>query len=145
MDLLKIFYRETNNFNFNIPILWIFSHVIKWLWKGFELVFVFTELLELVTASKDCALTVLHISQITIGNFRSSKSVTIFICCSSVVASIGGRSPSPGFQNRTRPQLLPSYSNSSYRLNPRGYLARQPTQLNSTRLTELTPHLSPCL
>jgi hypothetical protein len=45
---------------------------------GFGSVIGFIESLQLVTASKDYALTVLHSSQITIGLTRSSQSVTVF-------------------------------------------------------------------
>jgi hypothetical protein len=54
---------------------------------GFGLVIGFTELLKLITTSKDYALTVLHTSQITIGHTRFSQSVTVFTSCCSVAAS----------------------------------------------------------
>jgi hypothetical protein len=44
----------------------------------FVLVIRFIELLELVTTSKDYALTVLYTSQIIIRHTRSSQSVTVF-------------------------------------------------------------------
>jgi hypothetical protein len=44
------------------------------------------ELLQLVTASEDYALTVLHASQNTIGHIRSSQSVTVFTSRYLVVA-----------------------------------------------------------
>lgn len=79
---------------------------------GFGLVIRFTEL-QLITASKDYALTVLHTSQITIGHIRSSQSVTVFTSCCLVVASNGGHSPSSGLPNCPQPQLSASHSNSS--------------------------------
>jgi hypothetical protein len=46
---------------------------LKWLQMGFGLVTGFTELLQLVTTSKDYALTIPHTSKITIGHTRSSQ------------------------------------------------------------------------
>jgi hypothetical protein len=86
------------------------------------LVIGFIELLQLVTASKDYALTVLHTSQITMGHTRSSPSVTIFTSHCLVVASNCGRSPSSGFPNCPRPHLPASYHNSSQQLNLSSYL-----------------------
>jgi hypothetical protein len=59
----------------------------------------FIEPLQLVTTSKDYALTVLHISQIPIGHTRSSQSVTVFTSRCLVETSKGGRSPYSGFPN----------------------------------------------
>jgi hypothetical protein len=53
----------------------------------------FTEFLQILTAGKNYALTVLHTSQITIGHTRSSKSVTVFT--SSVQSSITVCGPLP--------------------------------------------------
>jgi hypothetical protein len=58
---------------------------------GFGLVIGFIELLQLVTASKDYALTVLHTSQTTIGHTWSSHSVTVFISRCLIAASNDGR------------------------------------------------------
>jgi hypothetical protein len=88
---------------------------------GFWLVIGFTELLQLVTASKDYALTVLHTSKITLRHNRSSQSVTVFTSLCFVVAFNGGRSPSSGFLNCPWLQLPASHSNSS-QLNPSAYL-----------------------
>jgi hypothetical protein len=60
---------------------------------GFGLVIGFIELLQLLTASKDYAVTVLHTSQITIGHFRSSQSVAVFTSRWLVSASKSGHSP----------------------------------------------------
>jgi hypothetical protein len=58
-----------------------------------------------------------------------------------VAASKGGRSPSFGFSNCSRPQLLASNSNSSQRLN----ISRPLTHSQTNSFTNwLTPHLS-CL
>jgi hypothetical protein len=65
----------------------------------------------------DCALTVLHISQITIEHTRSSQSVKVFTSRCLVTAPNGGRSPSSGFRSCPRPQLLASHSNSSVQLS----------------------------
>jgi hypothetical protein len=72
---------------------------------GFGLVIEFLELLQLMTTSKDHAVTVLHISQTTIGHTRSSQSGTVFTSHCLVASSSGGRSSSPGFPNYFRPQL----------------------------------------
>jgi hypothetical protein len=55
-------------------------------------------LLQNVTTSEDCALTLLHISQINMGHTRS-ESVTVFTICCKVAASKGGRSPSSALPN----------------------------------------------
>jgi hypothetical protein len=81
---------------------------------GFGLVIGFIELLQLITASKDYALTVLHTSQITIGHTRSSQSITVFTSCFFVAAFSGGGSPFSGFPNYPWPQLPASNSNSSH-------------------------------
>jgi hypothetical protein len=75
--------------------------------------------------SKDYAVTVLHISQVTISHTRSSQPVTVFTSRCFVVASNGRYSPSSGFPNGHRPQLPASNSNSS-QLNPSGYLTHSP-------------------
>jgi hypothetical protein len=49
---------------------------MQWLYTGFRLVIVFIELLQLVTTSKDYAVTVLHTTEVTKGHTTSSKSVT---------------------------------------------------------------------
>jgi hypothetical protein len=76
---------------------------------------------QLVTTSKDYALTVLHTSQISTGHTRSSQSVRVFTSRCLLVAFKGERSLSSGFPNCPRPQLPASHSNSS-QLNPIGYL-----------------------
>jgi hypothetical protein len=63
----------------------------------------FIELVQLVTTSNDCALTVLHTSQITIEHTRSSQSVTFLTSRCLVVDFKGGRSPPSGFPNCPRP------------------------------------------
>jgi hypothetical protein len=68
----------------------------------FGLVIGFLEILQLVTTSKDYALTVLHQTQITIRHTRSSRSVTVFTNRCLVTAFNGGRSPSSGFPNCPR-------------------------------------------
>jgi hypothetical protein len=50
------------------------------------------EFIELITASKDYALTVLHTSQIAIGHTMSSQSVTLLIKICVVAVSNGGHS-----------------------------------------------------
>jgi hypothetical protein len=89
---------------------------------GFGLVIGFIDLLQLITTSKDYAVTVLHLSQITIGHTRSSQSVAVFTSCCLVAASNDGRSPSFGFPDCPWPQLPASHSNSSQKLNPSDYL-----------------------
>jgi hypothetical protein len=69
------------------------------LYTGFGLALVFTELLQLVTASEDYAITVLHTSEITIGHPRSSQAVIVFTSRCLVAACNVGRSPSSGFPN----------------------------------------------
>jgi hypothetical protein len=93
---------------------------------GFGLVIGFIELLQLVTTSKDYVLTVLHTSQITIGNTRYSQSVTVFISRYLVAAFDGGRSPSSGLSNYPRPQVPASNSNRSQRPKRSGYLTAAP-------------------
>jgi hypothetical protein len=75
--------------------------------------------LQLVTASKDYALTVLHTSQITTRHTSSSQLVTVFNGCCLVVASNDGRSPSSAFPNCSPPQLPISHKNSSQQLKLR--------------------------
>jgi hypothetical protein len=71
---------------------------------------------QIVTTSKDHALTVVHI------HTRSSRSVTVITSRCLAAAFKGGRSPCCGFHNYPRPQLLTSHTNSSKQLNPSGYL-----------------------
>jgi hypothetical protein len=54
---------------------------------GFGLVIRLIELLQLVTTSKDSAITVLHTSPVTIGHTRSSQPVTVFTSRCLVAAS----------------------------------------------------------
>jgi hypothetical protein len=86
--------------------------------RGFGLVIVCIKPSMKVTTSKDYALTVLHISQITMGHARSSQSLTVFTSRCSITASNSRFSPFPGFQNCPRPQLPAYNSNSSQPLNP---------------------------
>jgi hypothetical protein len=86
------------------------------------LVIGFIGLLQLVTASKDYALIVIHTSQITTGHTTSSQSVIVFTSRCLVAACSGGYSPSYEFSNYAWPQLLASHSNSPQLLNPSGYL-----------------------
>jgi hypothetical protein len=95
--------------------------------NGFGLLIVFIEFLQLVTTSKDYDVTVLHISQITMGKTMSSKSVTVFNIRCLVAASNGGRSPFSGFPICRRPQLPACHSNSSQQLNPSSYLTNSLT------------------
>jgi hypothetical protein len=91
---------------------------MEWLYMGFGLVIRFTELLQLITTSKEHAVTCLHTSQITIGHTRSSQSVTVFTSRGLVAASSDRYSPSCGF-----PKLsLSSATSFSQQLNPSGYL-----------------------
>jgi hypothetical protein len=87
--------------------------------RGFGLMIGFIGLLQLVTTSKDYALTVLRTSQTTIGQTKTS--VTAFTSRCVVTASNGGRFLSSGFPNCPRPQLPASRRNIS-ELNPSGYL-----------------------
>jgi hypothetical protein len=82
----------------------------------------FVEILQLVTTSKDYALTVLHTSQITIIHTRFSQSVTVLTSRCLVATPNNERFPSSGFPNCPRPQLPASNSNSSQQLNSSGYL-----------------------
>jgi hypothetical protein len=84
---------------------------------GFGLVIGFNELLQLVTTSKDYAVTVLHTSQITIEHTRSSQSVAVFTSRCSIAASSGICSVTSGFPNCPQPQLPASHSKSSQQLN----------------------------
>jgi hypothetical protein len=68
------------------------------------------EVLQLIITSKDYALTVLRTSQVTVGHTKSSQSVTVFTSRCLVVASNVGLSPSSGFPNYPRPQLLASHN-----------------------------------
>jgi hypothetical protein len=88
---------------------------------GFGLVIGFIAHLHVVTTSKDNALTVLHTSQITIGQTRSHQHVKIFTSRCLVTASNGRRSPSSGIPKYHGPQLPVSNSNRSRRLNRNGY------------------------
>jgi hypothetical protein len=80
---------------------------------GFRSVIEFTEFLRLLTTSKDYALTLLHTLQITTGHTKCSQSVTVFTSRCLIAASYGATSPSSGFSNCPRPQLLASHNNSS--------------------------------
>jgi hypothetical protein len=103
--------------SFNCPINCIvmcMSVTIDW-------VIGFIEPLQLITISKDHALTALHTSQITTGHTRSSQSVTVFTSRCLVAVSNSGRSPSSRFPNCPWSQVPASQSNSS-QLNPSGCL-----------------------
>jgi hypothetical protein len=65
----------------------------------------FIELLQLVSTSKDYALTVLHTSQITAGHSKPSQSATVFTNRCLIAVSNAGRSPTCGFPKCSRPQL----------------------------------------
>jgi hypothetical protein len=113
--------------------------------QGFGSSIGFMEFLRFVTASKIYALTVLYISQITIGHTTTSKSVTFFTNSCLVAASNSGSSPSSGFPNSQRLQLLPSHSKSSQRLNPSGYLtATQSRSHNYVTTDDQSASLSWC-
>jgi hypothetical protein len=115
---------------------------------GFGLVIRFIELLQLVTTSKDYAITVLHTSQITIGHTRSSQSVTVCSSCSLVATFNGAPTPSSEFRNCPPPQLPASHSNSSQRLNPRGCLTALQDSAHyaaPARTAQKTPFLCCCL
>jgi hypothetical protein len=92
---------------------------------GFGLVIRFIELLQTVTTSKACALTVLHTSQITIGYTGSSQSVIIFTSCCLVVAFNSRHSP--------RPQLPAANSNSSQWLNRSSSLTNRLINCNKSK------------
>jgi hypothetical protein len=79
---------------------------------GLGLVIGFIELLIFVTTSEDYDLTVLHISQITIGHTRSSQLVTVFTIHCLVAASNSVCSPSSRIPNCPWHQLPASHSNS---------------------------------
>jgi hypothetical protein len=72
---------------------------------GFGSVIECNECLQLATTSKDYALTVVHISQITMGLTKSSQSVPVVTGWWLVVASNGGSSRSSGSLNCPPPQL----------------------------------------
>jgi hypothetical protein len=116
--------------------LWYY-HVMEWQWTGFGLVIGFIVLVQLVTTSKDYALTVLHTSQITIGHTRSPQSVTVYISHRLVAAFSGEHSPSSGFLNYPQPQVPVSNSNSSQRLNLSSPLINSITD-SSTRVLLIT-------
>jgi hypothetical protein len=105
----------------------------------FGMVIGFSELLQLVTTSKDYALTILHTSQITIGHTRSSQSVTVFTSHCLVIASNSGCFPSSGFPNCPQPQLPASHSNNSQQLNPSGHLTKCNSQLLLLTTTQHRP------
>jgi hypothetical protein len=65
----------------------------------FWLVIEFTEMLQFVSTRTGYALTVLQISQLTVGRTSSSQSVTFFISRFLVAASNGGRSLPSGYPN----------------------------------------------
>jgi hypothetical protein len=71
----------------------------EWLQTGFWLVIGFIEHLQLVTTSKVYALTVLHMSQITLGHTRSSHYIVFFTSRCLLTAFNGGLSASSGFPN----------------------------------------------
>jgi hypothetical protein len=73
-----------------------------------------------------CCYTVLHTSQIAIKHTRYSQSLTVFTSRCLVADFKGGRSRTYGFPNCSRPQLPPSNSNSSQRLNPSSPLTPTP-------------------
>jgi hypothetical protein len=79
---------------------------------GFKSVTGLTELLQLVTTSKDYAVTTAHTSQVIIKHPRSSPSITLFPSRCLVAAFNGGRSPSSGFSNCPSPQLSAPHTKS---------------------------------
>jgi hypothetical protein len=89
---------------------------------GLRSVIGFPELLQLITTSKNYALTVLRTSHITIRHTRSCQSVTVFTSHCLVAAFNGRHSPSSVFPNCHWPQPPASTSNSSQWQNPSGYL-----------------------
>jgi hypothetical protein len=117
----------------------------------------FTEFSQLVTTSKNYALTVLHDSQTTIGHTRCSQSVTIFNSDCSVTASDGGRSSFSGFPSHPRPPLPASHSIISKQLNPQLLSTKLTNQINqlilltcptcsiSARTAQETPFFCYCL
>jgi hypothetical protein len=126
--------------------------MILWLDTRFGLVIWSTELLQLVTTSKDYAVIVLHTSQISIGHTRSSEWVTVLTSCCLVAVSSGGHYPSSGFPNCFRPLLPASHSNCKQQLKPSGCLTNWlliKTQLSSlyspgmNRAVTITPLLHP--
>jgi hypothetical protein len=64
----------------------------------------------------------------------------VFTSCCSVAASNGGRSPSSGSQNYSRPQLPASHSNSSWELNLSSSLTHWLTNSVTHLLTQLNSH-----
>jgi hypothetical protein len=109
---------------------------------GVWIIIVFVKHLQLVTTSKYYAVTVLHTSEITIGQTRSSESVTISTSRRLVAASNGGRSTSSRFPKFPRSQLPASHSNSSQQSNPSGYLTNSLT-IQPTKSLHLSNQLTP--
>jgi hypothetical protein len=95
--------------------------------------------MQLITTSKDYAVTLLHISQITVGHAGSSQSVEVFTGRCLVVASNGGISPSYVFLNCPWPQLPASFGNSSQQRTPSGYVTNS---LTHSSLLSASPNLS---
>jgi hypothetical protein len=91
------------------------------------------ELVQLVTTVKDCAVTAVHISQITTGHTRSSQSDTIFTSRCLVAAFNYGRSLSCGLPNCPQPQLHASHGSSSQQLDRRSSQTHQPTDCNKSK------------
>jgi hypothetical protein len=75
-----------------------------------------------IAASKDYVPTVLYSSEITIGHTRSIYSVMVFNSRHLAAAFNGGHSPSSGFSNCPRPQLLVWQSSISQTQNPSHHL-----------------------
>jgi hypothetical protein len=96
----------------------LYCHVIEWLQTGFSSVIGFIIFLQLLTTSKNYALTFLH----TTSNYKTDYVFSAFTSRCLIEVSIGGRSPSSEFPNCPRPRSPACHSNSSQRLNPSGYL-----------------------
>jgi hypothetical protein len=79
------------------------------------------ELLQLLTANKNCAVTVLHNSQITIGHTMSTQSLTVFTSRCLIAAFNDGCSPFCVFRSYHRCHL-PASHNSLQQLNSGDYL-----------------------
>jgi hypothetical protein len=87
---LSIHYLPQSLATLDTIILYCHVYGYEWLYIGFGSVIGLIELLQLVTTSKDYALTVRHASQITTGHAVSSQSVTLFTRRCLVAASSDG-------------------------------------------------------